>query len=231
MGGHDQVYLPPEADRGLNAYSASFFGLPPPRVLRMPARSKTTKFAQNLSKNRLDMAQLPSAEDHHPTGDINYPGWDSAHAFLPHRALAAFAAICDRLRGPNFAALATPTFNPPSRPRATACGFLGCSSGWYFSTWPVDSSMIRYASSFGSRGRLLERSAILIPVWQIRGACQPSRNFKLTHYRNSGSYSSTPLPDGRGSVGVAARLVSRPGRCRGPVGVAARLGGNGHRPA
>jgi hypothetical protein len=37
-----------------------------------------------------------------------------------HRALAAFSAICDRLRDPDFAALATPPFRPPSQPRATA---------------------------------------------------------------------------------------------------------------
>src|SRR6266851_5360836 len=85
---------------------------------------------------------------------------------LPQRALAAFAAIWDRLRGLKAAALAAPPFRPPRRPSATAAGFFGFSSGVYLGTWPVDSSMIWYASWFGSRGRFLfDRSGITIPVW------------------------------------------------------------------
>jgi hypothetical protein len=72
--------------------------------------------------------------------------------FFPHRAFAALAAIWERLRGPSFAALAAPPFNPPIRPKATAWGFLDGSTGFcsdpgsYFGAWPVDSSMIWYAS-------------------------------------------------------------------------------------
>jgi hypothetical protein len=40
--------------------------------------------------------------------------------FFPHRFAAALAAICDRLRGDSAAALATPPFSPPRRPKATA---------------------------------------------------------------------------------------------------------------
>jgi hypothetical protein len=68
---------------------------------------------------------------------------------LPHRALAALAAIWDRLRGDSAAALASPPFKPPNRPSATALGFLvgsrGFGCGWVgsnFGAWPVDSSMI-----------------------------------------------------------------------------------------
>jgi hypothetical protein len=47
-----------------------------------------------------------------------------AHFFLPHRVLAALAAIWVRLRGLSLAALAVPPFSPPRRPRATAWGFF-----------------------------------------------------------------------------------------------------------
>jgi len=53
-------------------------------------------------------------------------------AFAFHRALAALTAIWDRFRRLSFLALAWPPLSPPRRPKATACGFLGCSSGWYF---------------------------------------------------------------------------------------------------
>jgi hypothetical protein len=53
-----------------------------------------------------------------------------AHDSYPHRAFAAFAAIRERLCGLNVAALAGPPFNPPSRPRATALGFLDWATGF-----------------------------------------------------------------------------------------------------
>jgi len=88
--------------------------------------------------------------------------------FLPdHLALAALAAIWERLRGPSLAALAAPPFSPPSRPRATAAGFFGFSTGVYLGACPVDSSMIWYARWFGSRGRgsrFFERSGMAKPV-------------------------------------------------------------------
>jgi hypothetical protein len=88
--------------------------------------------------------------------------------FFPHRALAALAAIWDRLRGDSAAALASPPFRPPRRPSATAWGFLAGSIGFAWgcagsnlTAWPVDSSMIWYASWFGSRGRcFVDRSGI-----------------------------------------------------------------------
>ena len=51
----------------------------------------------------------------------------------PHRALAAFAEIAERLRRLSFAARAWPLLRPPRRPRATAAGFFGLSAGgWNF---------------------------------------------------------------------------------------------------
>src|SRR5688500_18390242 len=76
---------------------------------------------------------------------------------------------CDlraRLFGLIAAARATPRLRPPSRPSATAAGFFGRSvGGSVFGACPADSSMIRYASWFGSRGRVFERSGITPPVW------------------------------------------------------------------
>jgi hypothetical protein len=54
----------------------------------------------------------------------------SPYFFFPHRFAAAFAAIRERLRGPNAAALAAPPFNPPRRPNATAWGFFAGSTGF-----------------------------------------------------------------------------------------------------
>ena len=98
--------------------------------------------------------------------------WNPGYRFLPHRVFAALAAIWDRLRGLSFAALAAPPFKPPRRPSATAAGFLGFSSGWYFGVCPVDSSMTWYASSLGSLGRFLfERSGMTSSAWQRRSGC------------------------------------------------------------
>jgi hypothetical protein len=44
--------------------------------------------------------------------------------FLFHLFAAALRAISFRFRADNEAALALPPFNPPSRPKATAAGFL-----------------------------------------------------------------------------------------------------------
>jgi hypothetical protein len=70
-----------------------------------------------------------------------------AHDFLLQRALAALAAIWDRLRAGSLAALAVPPLRPPRRPKATAWGFLDGSTsfgalGSNLGVWPVDSSMI-----------------------------------------------------------------------------------------
>jgi hypothetical protein len=64
-----------------------------------------------------------------------------------HRAAAAFFAICFRFRSDSFSARTFPPFKPPSRPRATAAGFLPsfreASSG---GAWPVAWSVISLAS-------------------------------------------------------------------------------------
>src|ERR1039458_7760044 len=116
-------------------------------------------------------------------------------AFLFQRAFAALAAIWDRLRGDSAAALASPPFRPPNRPSATAWGFLvgsmgfnwGC-AGSNLGAWPVDSSMIWYASWFGSRGRtFFDRSGI-----------------RMSRLTNSLRVQTDPLPTSRTCRQVAA---------------------------
>jgi len=81
--------------------------------------------------------------------------------FFSHRFAAAFAAIAERFLGVKAAARAAPPFRPPSRPRATAAGFLGFTTGGdVFSASPMDSRKTRCASSLGSRGRVFERSGM-----------------------------------------------------------------------
>lgn len=59
------------------------------------------------------------------------------------RLFAALAASCERFLAVSVAARAWPPLRPPSRPRATAAGFLGRSgSSWSFGAWPVDSRTI-----------------------------------------------------------------------------------------
>lgn len=100
-------------------------------------------------------------------------GWLKVHFVFPHRAFAALAAIAVRFFGVKAAALAAPPFRPPKRPRATAAGFLRFGAGAsVMGAWPVDSSMTRYASWFGSRGRVFERSSMMISVWQEDALCQ-----------------------------------------------------------
>ena len=50
--------------------------------------------------------------------------WDG-HYFLPHRFLAALAAIWERFLGVKAAALAMPPLSPPSRPSANGMRVLG----------------------------------------------------------------------------------------------------------
>ena len=96
--------------------------------------------------------------------------------FLPHRVLAALAAIWERLRGLNAAALAIPSLRPPMRPKATVWGFLGVSTGGsVLGAWPVASRIIWKALWAGSRGRgsrIFDRSGMTVPVWQGWGRNQ-----------------------------------------------------------
>jgi hypothetical protein len=82
-----------------------------------------------------------------------------------HLAAAALRAISRRCSGVSFLARATPPFLPPSRPSATAWGFLslGGSSGLS----PVASAAIAAASRLRSRG-LLERFGMR-PVYHTLG--------------------------------------------------------------
>ena len=86
--------------------------------------------------------------------------------FFPHRAFAAFAAIRERVRLGSFLALAMPPLRPPSRPSATACGFLDGSAGFSaeagsnLGASPMDSRNIWCARELGSRGRFVQRSGM-----------------------------------------------------------------------
>ena len=96
-------------------------------------------------------------------------GFGAIQPFLPQRFAAALAAICERLRGLRAAALAAPPFRPPRRPKATAAGFFGFTAGGsVFGASPMDSRKTRWASSLGSRGRVLERSG-MIRLLQVGG--------------------------------------------------------------
>src|SRR5579862_6336084 len=89
------------------------------------------------------------------------------------RAFAALAAICDRFFGPNAAALAAPPFSPPNRPNSTAAGFFGLMAGGsVLGASPMDSKKTRWANSFGSRGRVFERSGMTLSVWQREARSQ-----------------------------------------------------------
>ena len=70
---------------------------------------------------------------------------------LLHRARAAFFAMAERREAVSLAALAFPPFTPPSRPNATAAGFLPSAGSGVRST--VLSTM-NLASWLTSRGRL-----------------------------------------------------------------------------
>ena len=116
------------------------------------------------------------------------------YGFLPQRLAAALAAIWERFLGVSDAALAAPPFSPPSRPRATAAGFLALTTGGsVLETSPMDSRKTRCANSLGSRGRVFERSGI------------------RHHYPNSGrnvngrKFQTDPLPKFRNG-----RYVDRP---------------------
>jgi len=79
---------------------------------------------------------------------------------LFHRASAARRAAALRSSAVSFAARALPPLSPPFRPSATAAGSFPA-SGSNGGASPVASSTTCRASSFGSLGRLRERSGIL----------------------------------------------------------------------
>jgi len=88
------------------------------------------------------------------------------------RASAAARAICFRRAGDNCFARALPPFLPPSRPSATAAGFLPDSSN--SSASPTDRSTISFPSWLVSLGRLLERSG-MGRIWHESRGLSPSR--------------------------------------------------------
>jgi hypothetical protein len=91
--------------------------------------------------------------------------------YLPHRAFVALAAICERFFDVSAAARATRPFRPPRRPRATAAGFFSFGAS-VFGASPTDSKKIRWANSFGSRGR--EVFDMTSPLSQFSGSGQAS---------------------------------------------------------
>ena len=119
--------------------------------------------------------------------------------FLLHLDFAALAAIWERFFGVSEAARAAPPFSPPSRPKATAAGFLGLiAGGSVLGASPMDSRKTRCASWLGSRGRVFERSGMMPSVWQA-GPCrqeQENSNRPTTGTLNIisviGSYADPP---------------------------------------
>ncbi len=79
---------------------------------------------------------------------LPYPG-----LFPAQRVFAAFLAMDERRAAVNDAALALPPFTPPSRPSATAAGFLPSGSADTGVRSTVRSTM-NLASWLASRGRL-----------------------------------------------------------------------------
>jgi hypothetical protein len=97
-----------------------------------------------------------------------------------HRDRAATRAISLRLAGVRCSARAFPPRKPPSRPRATACGFFSASGSDVVSvSSPTERSTIRFASWFISRGRegVLAMSRIWLPLRN-----RSSTPVKLSHY-------------------------------------------------
>src|SRR4051794_6354808 len=87
--------------------------------------------------------------------------------FLLHRACAAFLAISLRCSFVSFLARASPPFLPPSRPSATAAGFLPLGGGWTdSSSGSVTSCSVGSGATgcWSSGFFLLERLGILL-LW------------------------------------------------------------------
>ena len=107
--------------------------------------------------------------------------------FFPHLAFAAFFAAALRCFGVSFSARALPPFNPPSRPSATAAGFLPASLSSRGAS-PVSCWTMENARSLRSCF-LPERFGMPKPRTPT-GALPASKRFhefKLIHYRQGGS--------------------------------------------
>jgi len=104
-----------------------------------------------------------------------------------HLAAAAALAISLRRCADNFSARARPPFFPPSRPSATAAGFLPSAIAASISP-SVAISAIAAASWLRSRGRLglLFRSSMVgeYHTDSVIPDFFQSKSFKLTHYHN-----------------------------------------------
>src|SRR5207245_5767499 len=103
-----------------------------------------------------------------------------------HLALAAFLAICLRLAGESFAALALPPLDAPSLLRAKAAGFLpasGSSNGVPSKCSPIACSTTRRATVTNSWSLLarpgIKQSSQNLSIWQM------PVEIRLTHYRNN----------------------------------------------
>lgn len=137
-------------------------------IKRFPIHS--ARFRQGQRSSHHNFMKFNQAKQY---GTHPLPHIFVSQAFFPHRFAAAFAAICERLRGLSAAALAAPPLSPPNRPRATAAGFFFFASGGVvLGASPMDSRKIRWASSFGSRGRVFERSGMMLSVSQASAGCQ-----------------------------------------------------------
>ena len=101
---------------------------------------------------------------------------------FPHRFAEAFLAICLRLAGESFLALAFPPFFPPSRPKATAAGFLPA-SGSGISTCPVVTSTMNLAGWLVRGGASLCRWSFRQPPWD--GYCELESRKKKGYQRHN----------------------------------------------
>ena len=104
---------------------------------------------------------------------------------------------------------------PPSRPRATACGFFSASTIGSSSASPTDISTMRLASWFMSRGRggrVLLMPPYLATLQKRSSRLAERRPFKLSHYRPASSVTLSP----RIRRLKATRRRRGPSRCRHP---------------
>ena len=118
------------------------------------SRAKAVAFNQRME----DLGALGERQPVHTSqyNDLCAYGQASNHfgGRLFHRDRAATLAISLRFVGARRSARAFPPRNPPSRPRATACGFFSVSWIGSSSASPTDISTMRLASWFTSRGRV-----------------------------------------------------------------------------
>ena len=141
-----------------------------------------------LNKRVEDLGAFGDRQPVHASqySDASKSGQASNHfgGRLFHRERAAARAISLRLVAVNRSARILPPRCPPSRPRATACGFFSRSIGCSSVSSPTERSTIRLASWFMSRGRSGRVFHACEYDARRRGLqIRSSMTAKLSHYR------------------------------------------------